>query len=131
MSVAESIDTRSAAGRLVLNVLASVSQWEREACGERTKDALRQIKAEGVQLGGEALGWERTEHLDAQGRKVVRRVEEEVEVVERILALKAEGLSNRAVARDLEAAGYRTKRGGKWTHVQVGAVLRRSQGGVA
>ncbi|WP_437786905.1 recombinase family protein [Sorangium sp. So ce1097] len=27
LSVADSIDTRSAAGRLVLNVLASVSQW--------------------------------------------------------------------------------------------------------
>ena len=28
LSVSEQIDTRSAAGRLVLNVLASVSQWE-------------------------------------------------------------------------------------------------------
>jgi hypothetical protein len=35
LSVGEQIDTRSAAGRLVLNVLASVSQWEREAIGER------------------------------------------------------------------------------------------------
>ncbi len=33
-SVGEQIDTRSAAGRLVLNVLASVSQWEREAMAE-------------------------------------------------------------------------------------------------
>ena len=37
LSVGEQIDTRSAAGRLVLNVLASVSQWEREAIGERTR----------------------------------------------------------------------------------------------
>jgi len=57
LSVADSIDTRSAAGRLVLNVLASVSQWEREATGERTAEALRHIRdAEGAQLGGEALG---------------------------------------------------------------------------
>src|SRR5438132_10485934 len=34
LSVGEQIDTRSAAGRLVLNVLASVSQWEREAIGD-------------------------------------------------------------------------------------------------
>jgi DNA invertase Pin-like site-specific DNA recombinase len=39
-SVADSIDTRSSAGRLVLNVLLSVAQWEREAIGERTRDAL-------------------------------------------------------------------------------------------
>jgi site-specific DNA recombinase len=37
LSVGEQIDTRSAAGRLVLNVLASVAQWEREATGERTR----------------------------------------------------------------------------------------------
>ncbi len=40
VSVAESLDTGSAAGRLVLNITAAVSQWEREAIGERTKDAL-------------------------------------------------------------------------------------------
>ena len=37
LSVGEQIDTRSAAGRLVLNVLASVSQWEREAIGKPTR----------------------------------------------------------------------------------------------
>src|SRR5437016_11112071 len=41
LSVGEQIDTRSAAGRLVLNVLASVSQWEREAIGERTATAMQ------------------------------------------------------------------------------------------
>ncbi len=35
VSVAESLDTGSAAGRLVLNIMTAVSQWEREAIGER------------------------------------------------------------------------------------------------
>ncbi len=39
LSVGEQIDTRSAAGRLVLNILASVAPWEREATGERTSVA--------------------------------------------------------------------------------------------
>ena len=34
VSAADSLDTRSAAGRLVLNIMVSVSQWEREAIGE-------------------------------------------------------------------------------------------------
>ena len=42
LSVGEQIDTRSVAGRLVLNVLASVSQWEREAIGDRTACVKRQ-----------------------------------------------------------------------------------------
>lgn len=51
MSVTDSIDTRTASGRLVLNLLVTVSQWEREAISERTRVALAQRKAEGVRLG--------------------------------------------------------------------------------
>jgi site-specific DNA recombinase len=40
ISVAESLDTSSAAGRLVLNIMTTVSRSEREAIGERTRDAL-------------------------------------------------------------------------------------------
>ena len=47
VSVADSLDTRSAAGRLVLNIMVSVSQWEREAIGERTRDAMRHKRALG------------------------------------------------------------------------------------
>jgi DNA invertase Pin-like site-specific DNA recombinase len=45
VSVAESLDTGSAAGRLVLNIMTAVSQWEREAIGERTQTALLHKKA--------------------------------------------------------------------------------------
>src|SRR5437879_2141274 len=38
--VAESIDTSTAIGRMVANLMATVSQWEREAIGERTAFAL-------------------------------------------------------------------------------------------
>ena len=50
ISVAESLDTGSAAGRLVLNIMTAVSQWEREAIGERTRDATRSFhkRASGV-----------------------------------------------------------------------------------
>jgi site-specific DNA recombinase len=41
ISVAESLDTSSASGRPVMNIMAAVSQWEREAIGERTRDALQ------------------------------------------------------------------------------------------
>src|SRR5437763_1016789 len=54
LSVGEQIDTRSAAGRLVLNVLASVSQWEREAIGERTATAMQHKARQGEYTGGQA-----------------------------------------------------------------------------
>lgn len=51
LSVGDSIDTRTAGGRMVLNILTSVTQWEREAGSERTKAALSLLKAQGVKLG--------------------------------------------------------------------------------
>jgi hypothetical protein len=51
LSVCEQIDTRSASGRLVLNVLTSVAQWEREAIGERTSQALQYKKGQGERVG--------------------------------------------------------------------------------
>lgn len=127
LSVADSIDTRTAAGRLVLNVLASVGQWEREATGERTRDALAHLRAEGVQLGGAALGWTRTEATDADGRRVVAVVESEARAVARILALRAEGQTFRAIAEALTAEGHAPKRGAAWHANTVKRVCDRAE----
>ena len=125
MSVAEQFDTRTAAGRMVMNVLASIFQWERETIAERTRDALAHLRAVGVVLGGEGLGWRRTGETDADGRRVVERVGHEAATVRRLLALRAEGLTLRAVADRLTGEGHKTKRGGRWHGSTVRAVLVR------
>lgn len=51
VSVAESLDTGSAAGRLVINIMTAVSQWEREAIGERTRDAMQHKSPQGGAWG--------------------------------------------------------------------------------
>jgi DNA invertase Pin-like site-specific DNA recombinase len=51
ISVAEALDTGSAAGRLVITIMGAVSQWEREAIGERTRDALRHKRSNGERVG--------------------------------------------------------------------------------
>lgn len=51
ISVRDSLDTTSAGGRLVANIMASVAQWEREIISDRTKDALAELKRQGVRLG--------------------------------------------------------------------------------
>src|SRR5712692_7875085 len=57
VSVAESLDTGSAAGRLVINIMTAVSQWEREAIGERTRDAMQHKRANGQCVGNLAYGY--------------------------------------------------------------------------
>ena len=57
ISVAESLDTGSAAGRLVITIMGAVSQWEREAIGERTRDVLRHKRSQGERVGNIHYGY--------------------------------------------------------------------------
>lgn len=45
------VDTSTAAGRMMMNILATVAQWERDTIGERTRSALRAKKERGEQVG--------------------------------------------------------------------------------
>jgi DNA invertase Pin-like site-specific DNA recombinase len=66
ISVAESLDTASAAGRLVITIMAAVSQWEREAIGERTRDALWHKRSSGERVGNIRFGF----RLNPDGKHV-------------------------------------------------------------
>lgn len=45
------VDTSTASGEMVANMMASAAQYERRIIGQRTKDALAAKKAAGVRLG--------------------------------------------------------------------------------
>jgi len=119
LSVSESIDTRSAAGRLVLNVLASVAEWEREAIGERTATAM-QLKAQrGEFTGGEApFGY----RLAADGVRL-EPVASEQRVVAKARELRGAGLSLRATAAELDRLGFRSRVGKTFAASQVARML--------
>ena len=127
LSVNDAIDTRTAAGRLVLHVLAAVSQWEREATAERTRDALGQLRARGLRLGGEALGWRRSEARDEGGHRTLERLIDETSTIDRIVELDANGCSLREIADTLQLEGRATKRGGRWHPMTIQRVLERHQ----
>ena len=99
LSIGEQVDTRSAAGRMVLNILTTIGQWEREAIGERTSAAMQHMRAEGRYTGGEApLGFA------LRGRELVA-VAGEVATITEIRRLRAAGLSVRAIAATLDESG--------------------------
>lgn len=47
----ETVDTRNATGRLILNIFAGFAQFEREMMLERQKEGIAKAKAEGKYLG--------------------------------------------------------------------------------
>jgi DNA invertase Pin-like site-specific DNA recombinase len=121
LSVADSIDTRTAAGRLVLNVLMSVSQWEREAIGERTKEVLQHKIRQSERCGKVRFGFD----LAEDGKTLLPNATEQ-EAIALMKRLRSEGQSLRAIALELNRRGIATKEGSPWQHTSVRSVLTRA-----
>lgn len=117
LSVSEQIDTRSAAGRLVLNVLTSVAQWERETTAERTRDAMRHKKAKGEYTGGHAPYGYTVE----QG--VLKADEVEQAVIAHAVELRTAGFTLRQVAEALAARGFTTRNGKPFQATQISRMV--------
>src|SRR3569623_1635153 len=109
ISVAESLDTSSAAGRLVITIMGAVSQWEREAIGERTRDALRHKRAQGYRAGNLPFGYRL-----AQDGRTLEPEHTEQKAISEIHRLRRGGTSLRRIARLLNDQGLRTRRGTAW-----------------
>jgi site-specific DNA recombinase len=119
VSVAESLDTGSAAGRLVLNIMTAVSQWEREAIGERTRDALGHKRSLRERVGNIAFGY----RLAADGVHV-EPDDAEQGAIGTIRKLRASGRTLRQIAADLNEEGLRTRRGSEWRLESVARVVQ-------
>jgi len=106
---AESLDTGSAAGRLVINIMASVSQWERETGAERTRDALHHKRCRGERIGNIAFGFRLAgdaQHLEPDPV--------EQQALAEIRRLHDDGATLRGIAASLNHRAYRTRRGTPW-----------------
>jgi DNA invertase Pin-like site-specific DNA recombinase len=106
----------------VLNVLTSVSAWEREIIGERTSAALQHKARNGEFTGGRMpYGWK----LGSDGRRL--EVEPaEVPILERARELRAAGKSLRGIAGELEAQGFKSREGKRFGPSSVLRLLRAS-----
>jgi len=122
LSVADSIDTRTAAGRLVLNVLGSVAQWERETISERTTDALYHIRSQGRKTGGDVpYGFAVT----ADGTLVADS--DEQAMLTAIRTARQRGYSQRQVVAELARQGFTTRKGTALGLTQVQRIMAQAQ----
>ncbi len=55
VSVTQQIDTSTSMGRLMLNVLLSFAQFERELVSERTRDKIKASRMRGLYCGGRPI----------------------------------------------------------------------------
>jgi site-specific DNA recombinase len=108
VSVTQQFNTATSMGRLILNVLLSFAQFEREIIGERTRDKIAATRRKGKWAGGHpVLGYD----IDPAGYKLVVNPAE-AERVRKVFALYLEHGSLLPVVEELARRGWHTKR---WT----------------
>lgn len=88
------VDTTSTNGKLIAHIMIALAQWERELIGDRTRTALRAVRARGTRLG-------RPSGVDEGTVRTIR-------------ALRGSGLSWQRVADALTREGVPTAQGGSW-----------------
>jgi DNA invertase Pin-like site-specific DNA recombinase len=102
----------------MLHIYAAFAEEERRMISERTRAALQAAKARGVKLGNPHI-----EVAHAKSKALADAFAAQVKPM--IAALRAEGLTLRAIAARLTELGVETARGGKWEATQVRAALVR------
>ena len=109
------------ANELSIHIMAAFAEHEAKRISQRTKDALAVAKSRGVVLGWAGVASLRP-NIEAR-----QQVANDFAGKLRSLfnAMKARGLSQRAMVEELNAVGVPTAKGGFWRLSQVQRVLSR------
>ena len=108
VSVTQQFNTATSMGRLVLHILLSFAQFEREMIAERTRDKMSAARRKGKWVGGKPfLGYD----IDPKGGRLLVN-EDEAHRVREVFDLYLHEQSLVATAVELNQRGWRTK---AWT----------------
>jgi len=121
VSVQDHLDTLSASGRMLMNLLATISQWERETIAERTSTALQYKKSENKRYCGiTPYGYK-----DVDGDLVEEQ--EEQNALTMMRTMRNEGAPFHVISEKLNEMGVKSRKGGKWHFSSVRYILIRTK----
>jgi site-specific DNA recombinase len=124
VSLTESIDTTSAAGKMVFRMLAVLAEFERDLISERTRGAMAHLRRQGRRISRFVpYGY------CADGDHLVEDSKEQ-NAIRLIARLHEGGSSLRRIAAELQQRRIRTKFGGsRWTPKVLASLIRRASAG--
>lgn len=118
VSMTESLDTSTAMGRFVMDIIQRIAQLESEQIGERVYDGMRQKAKQGAGLLGSPAPF----GYEYNNGKLIG-VDEELRIVKKIFRDYVEGKGMKEIAEFLNKEGIKTKRGGKWDRKTISRIL--------
>jgi site-specific DNA recombinase len=118
VSVAETLDTSSAGGRMVANIMMSVASWEREVISERTSSAMAYKRGRRQFCGGVRAPYG---YRVVAGSIVPHKGEQHV--LSDIHAARKQGVSLRKIVTDLNERRIPAAQGGPWNLSSLVSVI--------
>lgn len=141
-SITQPFDTSTATGKLQLQLIGIIAEWERSITSERVSEDMRHMAKNGKWLGGPIpFGYmtygEKLKKLEEAGHKnpqsTARQIcpedkklysdPEEARIIKRIFDLYLETTSIRAVTHRLNNEGYLTRAGEAWSNTSIRRIL--------
>lgn len=102
VSVAETLDTKSASGRLVVTILSAFAEFERSVIGERTREGMAQLKREGRQRSRYApFGFQFATDPEDPKRNIVTPNPTEQTVIAKVMSMHRDGFSLGVIAEQV------------------------------
>lgn len=117
ISLQESIDTSTPAGRFFYTLIAAMAEWERAEIASRVRESVKTR----AQLGKSTGGTPPYGYCWREGSLVLHETESPIRAQMFDLFLKERRI--KTVARRLNEAGYRTRRGAKFSATTVRRLL--------
>ena len=113
-SCTESFETETPSGKLNLQMIGAISEFERNTIVDNVKMGMKARARNGEWNGGIVLGYDTVKvegHNSKDSKSVLEINPEEAMIVKKVFQLYASGKGLKAITNELNHKGYKTKKG--------------------